>query len=429
MKKIILSIILIITLNFKTYSADNYLVEYKLVKSHTTTTIKQHWKEHHIPKIVLPVHNDVDVYEITYKAKWIDSTWHKASGICYIPKNAQKPSPLMMYGHGTQIEKTFTTSDNDAQQGMCLAFAADGYISLLPHYYGLGSGDGNHIYQHAWSEAMSFIYMLYAFEELNKILNVKRNGQIFLTGYSQGGHASMAAHKYLEELADPRFAVTASSPMSGAYNMTGEQEQYMFQPYPKPFYLPYLLISYQEAYNILPDQDIYTIFKTPYDTLLKSFFGEVRTKNFNELNKIIPSIPKDIVKDSIVNIFKTDSNFSFRKKLEENNLYDWKPKAPMMLCYCKGDREVHYKNSELAYNTIKANGSIIKAQNISDNLDHNTCAAFAFIKTKAYFDRFKKHGKNPNLRDVSHLKNFLMNFIKRKEEKKYKESKNDNARY
>ena len=49
-------------------------------------------------------------------------------------------------------------------------------------------------------------------------------GNYFLPDTLKGGHASFAAQKYLEELKDPRFIVTASSPMSGAYDMTGEQE-------------------------------------------------------------------------------------------------------------------------------------------------------------------------------------------------------------
>ena len=52
---------------------------------------------------------------------------------------------------------------------------------------------------------MSFVYMLYAVDELNKKINIKNNGQLFLTGYSQGGHASFAAQKYLEELNENQY--------------------------------------------------------------------------------------------------------------------------------------------------------------------------------------------------------------------------------
>jgi hypothetical protein len=408
----------------------NYLVSYNLVKSHTTKTISELWKKHHIPKVILKVRNDVDIYEIMYKAKWIDSSYILCSGIYFAPKNIKNAAPIMMYGHGTQIHKHRTISDEDAQQGICLGFATDGYAACYPDYYGIGKGEGDHLYQHAWSEAMSFIYMLYAIDELNKKINVKTNGQLFLTGYSQGGHSSFAAQKYLEELNDPRFQVTASSPMSGAYDMTGEQQKYMFQVYPRPFYLPYLLVSYQTAYRVLNTDNIYSIFKSPFDTLLPKYYSNNIDKTLDDLDKIMPKIPAEVVNDSLVEVYKSDTNFLFKIKLKENNLTDWKPKAPVQLCYCKGDREVNYKNSEVAYNNMTALGvTNIKLNNLSDKLDHNTCAPFAVMATKFYFDRFKNKGENPKMKDVPKFKKALSNIVKKKEEKKYIETGKDGIRY
>jgi len=404
-----------------------YLVSYHLVQSHTKETISALWKKKHIPKFIMPVKNDVDIYEIIYKVKWVDSTWRTASGIYYVPKTAQAV-PYMMYGHGTQIHKQRDITDNDAQQNICLMFATDGYAAMFPDYYGIGKGEGKHLYQHAWSEAWSFIYMLYAVDELNKVIGLQHNGQLFLTGYSQGGHASMAAHKYLQELNDPRFRVTASSPMSGAYDMTGEQEKYMFREYPRPFYLPYLLLSYQEAYGILGNANPYSIFKSPFDTLFPLYFEHNSHRTLYDLDKLLPKIPKDVVKDSLVHQYLTDPGFEFTKRLCENNLTCWKPEAPMQLCYCKGDREVNYKNSITAYNDMKSLGAEhVKLNNLSDNLDHNTCAAFAVLSTKYFFNRFRDKGKNPKMKDIPAFKKFLAGFVKKKEEKKYKREGKDRA--
>ncbi len=424
------SILLLLFLAWNTYAEDSYLISYTLVKSHTKKTISELWKKHHIPKVILKVKNDVDIYEVIYKAKWIDSSWIQCSGIYYAPKNVKKAVPIIMYGHGTQIHKQRTISDEDAQQGICLGFATDGYAACYPDYYGIAKGEKEHLYQHSWSEAMSFIYMLYAIDELNKKIEVHTNGQLFLTGYSQGGHSSFAAQKYLEELNDPRFQVTASSPMSGAYDMTGEQEKYMFQQYPRPFYLPYLLISYQTAYHVLNIDNIYKIFKPPFDTLLPKYYSNNYDRTLDDLDKIMPKVPKDVVIDSLVEIYKTDTNFLFSIKLRENNLTNWKPKAPVQLCYCKGDREVNYKNSEVAYNTMTALGvTKIKLNNLSNKLDHNTCAPFAVMATKFYFDRFKKKGDNPKMKDVPKFKKALANIVKKKEEKKYEQTGHDGIRY
>ena len=53
---------------------------------------------------------------------------------------------------------------------------------------------------------------------LNKVANlgVKDNGKLFLTGYSQGGHVTLATAKYFEKIHEP---VTALMPMSGPYAM------------------------------------------------------------------------------------------------------------------------------------------------------------------------------------------------------------------
>jgi len=426
----ILALVLLIgNLSAQKNPPQQFLVSSTLVKAHTKASISKLWKEKKIPKIALPVRNDVDIYEIIYKAPWIDSTtWINCSGICYVPRGNKKPAATMMFGHGTEIRKGRTISDSDAQQGICLGFATDGYLALFPDYYGMGKGDGRHLYQHAWSEGMSFVYMLKAVEELKAQLNVKTNGQLFLTGYSQGGHASMAAHKYLQEMNDPRFQVTASSPMSGAYDMTGEQSKYMFQEYPKPFYLPFLLISYQEAYKVINTDNVYSIFRSPYDTLLPDFFGDVRLKTYADLDKIMPKIPSQIVRQDLIDEYVSNPNFAFKLRLKENNLIDWKPEAPMQLCYCKGDREVNYKNSEVAYNNMKALGAKnIILKNHSDALDHNTCAAFAVLATKYFFDRFKKKGGNPKLKDVPAAMQTFVNILKKKEEKKYLASGKDES--
>ena len=403
------------------------LVSHTLVKSYSEKDVKQVWKEKGVPRIALPVRLGMDVYELIYLVPWLDGTMRKASGIYYVPKT-DKAVPFMMYGHGTQIEKNREVTDKDAQQFICMSYATDGYAAMFPDYYGIGKGEGKHLYQHAWSEAQAFIYMLYAIDELNKVLGVKHDGKLFLTGYSQGGHASMAAHKYLQELNDPRFKVTASSPMSGAYDMTGMQAQYMFQEYPRPFYLPYLLLSYQIAYNILDTENPYEVFRAPFDTLFPQFFEDNDRRTLDELNKYLPAIPKDVVKESYINAYLNDPDFAFKKRLQENNLTDWKPEAPVQLCYCKGDKEVHYQNSEVAYQKMTDLGvKAIKLNNLSDVLDHNTCAAFAVLATKNYFDRFKKKGENPKMKDVPGFKKFLIGFVKRSEERKFKKKGKDSA--
>ena len=251
--------------------APGQLVSATLLKSYDKKGVAQMWKEKGIPKFIAPVQNGVDIYEIVYMAPWVDGTMIKASGLYFVPTLSKEDKlPIAVYHHGTQLERRREDFDKSSQAGISFGLAADGYITLMPDYYGIGKGEKVHLYQHSWSEAMSTIYMLYAIDQLNDSLNIGRSSDIYLTGYSQGGHATMAAHKYLQELNDPRFQVKAASPMSGAYDMSGVQSEVMFKPYTQPFYLPYLLVSYQHAYNAW-DGDIYDVFVPPYDTIIPGY--------------------------------------------------------------------------------------------------------------------------------------------------------------
>ena len=391
------------------------LISYELKKSLSKEDLKAYWKSNKIPKFILPVSYGVDIYEVVYSAPWIgDSTMVQASGLYFVPR-ADKGEKLSVaiYHHGTQLEHARAELLKDAQQGISLGLAADGFITLMPDYYGIGKGEKRHIYQHAWSEAMSSIYMLYSVEELNEKLGVEHKPDIYLTGYSQGGHATMATHYYLQELNDPKFKVVAASPMSGAYDMSGAQAVVMYRPYPQPFYLPYLLVTYQEAYHYFPG-DIYEVFKHPYDSLTHVYLdGEHR---FWEFNRVLPSVPSDMLKPQYVEEFKNNPEFPIRKRIEQNNVYEWVPQAPTQLCYCSSDDQVAGDNSVVAYNWMKTHGAKdVRIEKISDIFYHNECALFAVVKTKFFFDNVRK-GKIHRKKGPP-LKNWLVKLYKRKKEK------------
>lgn len=402
------------------------LVSYKLFRSYDKKGVAQLWKEKGIPKFIAPVKYGVDIYEIVYMAPWVDGTMIRASGLYFVPKGKSgEQFPMAVYHHGTQLRKSRENFDKSSQQGISFGLAADGYLGVMPDYYGIGEGDKVHLYQHAWSEAMSTIYMLFAIDELNEQLGVERNEQLFLTGYSQGGHATMAAHKYLQEFNHPKYQVTASAPLSGAYDMSGVQAEVMFQPYSQPFYLPYLLVSYAEAYDDVWEGDIYEIFRSPYDTIIPPYFDGSR--NIGDFNKVLPRIPAEMIREDLIDAFKNDPDFPMAQKIASNNLYEWVPEAPMLLCYCEGDEQVYYKNSEVAHAWMSSNGAKdVRLNKVSEVFGHNTCALFAVMDTRFFFENMRK-GK-PDKKLGPPLKRMLINIYKRKEEQKFVEKLEEKRR-
>ena len=392
----------VFTLLISFNSLSQELLSYTEIEHYTEKGLEKIWEDNKINEWIVPISNGFKLYEVIYTTSWHDGSAIKASGLCFIPDNfLEKKPPQMVYHHGTRTLKR-TILHLESENAISAGFSADGYLVIMPDYIGLGKGDKFHLYQNSESEATACIDMLIAVQELNKQLSIKTNEQLFLTGYSQGGHACMATQKKLEAEYTNQFTITASSPMSGAYDMSGVQATVMTKPYPEPVYLPYLLMGINEVYNIT-DSD--KLFRAPYDSLVPILYnGEY---NLQEINAFLPEIPADVVHPDLLKEYKENPNFKFNTALKENDLLDWKPETPTRICYCKSDKIVLYENSVVAFKKMKKNGSKkVELCKAAKKFGHVECAIFTSIYTKMWFDSFRngsKKGRNGNW-----LKRFLL---------------------
>ena len=392
----------VFTLLISFNSLSQELLSYTEIEHYTEKGLEKIWEDNKINEWIVPISNGFKLYEVIYTTSWHDGSAIKASGLCFIPDNfLEKKPPQMVYHHGTRTLKR-TILHLESENAISAGFSADGYLVIMPDYIGLGKGDKFHLYQNSESEATACIDMLIAVQELNKQLSIKTNEKLFLTGYSQGGHACMATQKKLEAEYTNQFTITASSPMSGAYDMSGLQATVMTKPYPEPVYLPYLLMGINEVYNIT-DSD--KLFRAPYDSLVPILYnGEY---NLQEINAFLPEIPADVVHPDLLKEYKENPNFKFNTALKENDLLDWKPETPTRICYCKSDKIVLYENSVVAFKKMKKNGSKkVELCKAAKKFGHVECAIFTSIYTKMWFDSFRngsKKGRNGNW-----LKRFLL---------------------
>lgn len=377
---------------------DKLLIDYKLLYTYTQDSLRKFYEKRNIPEAISPIRYDVDMYEVSYWGKWIDDSYVKAKGVLMVPKTDEALSE-MAYCHGTRMAIKEKRGLDDPEQLITVLHAADGYISYFPFYYGLGGGEGRHIYQHAQTEAFSVIYFIKACRnELLKKIGIKNEGKLFISGYSQGGHSAMAAHKYIESGQFKNITVTASAPLSGAFDMSGTQSKAMFKEYSSTYYLPYLMVSYKEVYPEISEGEVYDLFKSPYNNFIKEYFENPYDKDFSKLNKQLPNIASEMIIDSLLAGFETGENL-FVKKMAENDLYDWKPEAPTFLCACDGDNTVLPENTVLAYNTMKEKGAKVYLKTFGKYVNHQACASFAIMYSKIFFDNIradkKKVAKTP----------------------------------
>lgn len=330
--------------------------------------------------------NAIEAYRLIYHT--IDPFGQPtiASGAVIIPVGSSCTHAMAAYMHGTILNREDVPSRLNSEIVVAYYLGAFRYVAVLPDYLGLGDSPGPHPYMHAASEASASVDMLRAAREFCAQKGVALNGQLFLTGYSQGGHVCMATHKMIEEQFPEEFQVTASAPCSGPYDASGVQAEVIVaeEPYPAPYYLPYVLFSYKYVYPWLYD-DVHEILVEPYATLLPPLF--LGNNGSGVVDDVMPVVPNDILVETMLQEFITDPEHPFREALRENDLYDWTPAARVRMFYCDADDHVFYQNSTVALQAMLDNGAAdVDAINAGAGLDHNGCAFPALLNAKGVFD-------------------------------------------
>ena len=339
---------------------------------------------------------DVKMYKLTYNTVDTDSLPTIATGAFFIPTNTTCTDfPFAVYNHGTTLRKNDVPSNNNPEAIIGKVFSAGGYFVCMPDYIGMGDSPGFHPYVHARSEAIASVDMVRAAREYLSTTNFVDNNELFLTGYSQGGHACMATTKFInDENLQSEFNIVASAPCSGPYDLSGIMADTIISPtpYSNPGYIVYLLASYQLAYgNIFNSWS--DVLYPPYDTIVPPFFsGNNTTLDMGLLNSLIPNQMSLLIRDTCLNNFINDSinkNHPWWRALIDNDNYDWLPLKPLRMYYCTADEQIAYTNALNAESTMNNNGALdVQAMNMGNN-DHGGCILPALSSAFNWFQNLK----------------------------------------
>jgi len=338
---------------------------------------------------VTPMYS-VDAYQILYETvdPWGGKT--VAGGAFFVPQGMDRAAPLLSYQHETIVEKDQAPSRLPADQLLIgAAVASLGYAVAMPDYLGLGDSPGFHPYHHARSEATACVDMLRACRALAAQENIPLNRQLFLVGYSQGGHATMALHRELETFHADEFAVAASAPCAGAYDLSGvTSEDFLSgRPMPNPYYFAYLLAAYQEVYSLT--NSLADLLAPPYDATLPPLLDGRHSAG--EINAAMPEDVRQILRPETLAAFESDPRHPLRLALEENDLYRWTPRAPMRLYHCSGDQDVIFANSQAAWRSFHDRGATqVELIDPLPGADHGGCVAPAILQVRSWFDSLRE---------------------------------------
>lgn len=331
----------------------------------------------------------VRIYKLVYETVDPYGMPTRASGALVLPESPTGALPLVSYQHGTLLEKSSAPSAQGQEVYVAVAFASTGYAAVAPDYLGLGDSPGLHPYHHARSEATAVIDMLRVARRFCASNNLALNQQLFLCGYSQGGHATMAAVRELEAHHATEFVLTASAPMAGAYDLSGVMADDFLsgRTMPNPYYFAYLLAAYQGIYHL---SDAFSdLLDSPYGKTIPPLLDGQH--GGGDINQAMPADAIVILKPEELLAFRNEPEHPLRVALRDNDLYQWTPQAPMRLYHCRGDRDVLIANSEVAYQSFLSRGA--KEVALVDPLptaDHGGGFYPCLLHAKIWFDGMKQ---------------------------------------
>src|SRR5664279_3372259 len=283
----------------------------------------------------------VRLYRVTYSSV-IPEQYNRpttASGLLAVPQSGTDTMPVVSYQHGTVFSKTEVPShpDESMETRLMLAqFASQGYVLVAADYFGKGSSPEKDSYLVKFSTQQACLDMLYAAQAVSAELKIHW-GPFFLSGWSQGGWATMVFLNKLESLGiSVKAAATASAPedLFAIINRWIHAHQETDATF-IPALLALQLNAYEEYYG-LPGL-ARSVIKTQYQSVARNLY-------FNKITweQASPQLPKQLSDMLDEDCVATSSigNTRYWELVQNSEAYRWRSQTPLRSYYGDADEVV-----------------------------------------------------------------------------------------
>ncbi|MBB3178073.1 S9 family peptidase [Variovorax sp. Sphag1AA] len=389
----------------------------------------------------------IDVRYLQYQTVGAQGESVPASGAIMLPAGTDPacngPRPIVLYGHGTATERNYdisnitNTNQPAAAEGVIVAamFAAQGYIVVAPNYAGYDKSSlPYHPFLNADQQGKEMIDALTAARSTLTSLSALDAGTLLVTGYSEGGYAALAAHRAMQAA---NMTVTASAPMSAptAISLLIDYTASGLPEFGSTVFFPLITTSWQKQFgNIYANtRDIYEdAYATGIDTLLPNylsrsdlfatgklpqyaFFPANATPGPLNANVAIEYGAGNLVRQSYLTTWFGDVQASpcpgnalpataaslsttspldcspltgLRSAAVANDLRNWLPRRPVMMCGGSNDPTVNFTSSLATAGYFRARGMTPTSLSVVDleasgTSDAYSAARAGFAQAKA----------------------------------------------
>jgi pimeloyl-ACP methyl ester carboxylesterase len=307
-----------------------------------------------------PIHvtYGITLYRVTYRTTNHDGSLVVASGLVALP-NGHEPDRVVLYHHGTIVERRTAPSQSRVSDGVLVAVATAGTGGILvaPDYIGLGESRAVHPYMYAKTTSSTSIDFLHAARTLVEHLRGEWPVSLYLMGFSQGGHATFAVQRDLEKSHDPQFRVQASAPIAGPFRLReiSFPQALLGKTTSDPLYVAYIANSYSQVYH----QPLKSIVAAPYAETVPVLFDGDHT--IQEIEAALPTDPRKVFNAEFLDAYDKGKPHWFLDALKENDVDAWTPVAPVRIYYGDDDVDVPPEEARRVEADMKRRGADVTA--------------------------------------------------------------------
>lgn len=361
------------------------LLEPERTRSLTAIELDELAKAGRVAELAGAASCSVDAYRIRYRTVGGAGESVTSSAAVLVPRGealvCREPTSLVMYARGTEFVRKADMSELEVGMPDAVVaatfFAAQGYVVVAPNYVGYAASDAAyHPYYNLESQAQDVIDALSAANAGSASMGIQKAKKLFLAGYSQGGAVALATQRAIERSSGQiDLRVTATAASAGAY-MLGEMGKTVFNGQPSvgaTGFVPLLISSYQAS-----GERIYSDLSDVYAPHFNKSGEHTRLPGALTYPQLLAqgALPRNLfdrgdgapflINERFRLAYNADENHPLRRALERNNLDDWRPAAPLMLCHGSKDALVSFGNTRSVLESFKAQGSVVSSVDLED---------------------------------------------------------------
>ncbi len=332
---------------------------------------------------LIPTERGISLFRLRYPTVAPDGRTVIASGLVALPRGRVVPRGIVSWQHGTASLRTAAPSNRDIVNGLLPAavFAGHGYVLLAPDYLGLGVSEEPHDYYLADHMATVVSDFIVAARDALVTLGTTVPTELFVSGFSEGGHASLAVQRQIERDPIPGLSLVASAPVAAAVDLAGLGVAGALAGGSRfcSLYLAWIAKSYAAQYG----EPLESAVRAQWvDTVLQVFDG---THDGDTTVDALPAEPRDLMTRDFLAAAERGGGHWMMTRLEQNSLLGWIPRAPVRVYFGSEDADVTPPQAERFATDARAKGADVTAVCVGA-VDHDDSLVPALALLRSWFD-------------------------------------------